>query len=274
MRILCTHPGRSGDLLWALPTVRALHETTGAAVDVATSEKYAGLCSLIEQQPYVAHAAPIQGWEVQETAPITPRVPTGYDPYSYDQVVHLGYVGWPTAPLPYDVANRAGVPIDLDRPWIIQPSSLLSSRLAVGFTDEHFELKWGLTTLVASLVGAGSVAALCARGSRWDTETPSFGDNASLVYALEWLGAARRIASAEVFFGDCSALHVLACAMGVPCVVMEPAEARWHPIFWPYGQDGPQVTLVRGLDGKPTFDARHCREALVTALDRRRDHAQ
>jgi len=59
---------------------------------------------------------------------------------------------------------------------------------------------------------------------------------------------------------------VLACAVGTPCIVMEPAEARWHPIFWPYGQDGPQVRLVRGGDGRGTVDARHCRELIQAAL--------
>lgn len=29
---------------------------------------------------------------------------------------------------------------------------------------------------------------------------------------------------------------------------------------------GPQVTVVKGLDGKPTFDARHCAETLEKIL--------
>jgi hypothetical protein len=69
-----------------------------------------------------------------------------------------------------------------------------------------------------------------------------------------------------VFLGDCSAWHVLAMAMGIPVVLVEPLEARWNPIFYPLGMDGPQVTMVRGNDGNPTFDARHVADALTRAL--------
>lgn len=261
MRVLVTHPGRHGDLLWALPAIRALYEATGAQIDLGTSPKYAGLVTLIEQQPYVHHAFAISGWEIQETAPMTPREPPGL-PDGYDQVYHLGYEGWPAVPLPFDVAKRVGVPIDLGRPWITVPTTRRQIPVAVGFTDEHFELKYGLWTLLIALEGhslADWSSLSGHRGSRWVEE--------GYHGPVSWLLAAELLAVSQVFFGCCSALHVLACALGKPCVLMEPNPQRHHPIFWPYGMDGPQVTIVRGGDGQPTFDARHCADALRKALE-------
>ena len=59
---------------------------------------------------------------------------------------------------------------------------------------------------------------------------------------------------------------VLAVALGVPAVIVEPNPMRHNPIFWPLGMDGPQVTCVKGGDGKPTHDARHTADVLREKL--------
>lgn len=99
---------------------------------------------------------------------------------------------------------------------------------------------------------------LCPAGSRWETEAG--------YYSTSWVDAATFLNVSKVFFGDCSALHVLAVAMGKPAVLCEPMEARWNDIFYPVGKVGPQVRLVTGLDGRPTFDSRHCAEAIQEVL--------
>src|SRR5262245_63210788 len=71
--IACTMPGRHGDILWALPTVRALAEQAGAPIDLVISEKYGSLKDLIRRQPYIADVVVLADWQVQETAPMTPR---------------------------------------------------------------------------------------------------------------------------------------------------------------------------------------------------------
>ena len=71
--------------------------------------------------------------------------------------------------------------------------------------------------------------------------------------------------NAQIVLGCCSALHVLAVALGKRCVSMEPAEARWNPIFYPLGTTG-RVKLVMGSDNRPTFDARAVRQAVEEAL--------
>lgn len=275
MKVLCTFPGKHGDLLWALPTVRAIAEHYAVPVDLLVSQKYSRLLDLIELQPYIGAVHAGHRWAVQETAPMTPRIPPEI-PAGYDEVYHLGYENWPEPNLPINIYSRATVQLltgsqqvlpllDLTRPWITARPFEHPSSVIVGFTDEWFELKVGLTLLLHSLRPVtGDFIALCAEGSRWATEVswPPVG----LVWETDWMAAARFLAGAQVFFGCCSALHVLACAIGVPAVIMEPNEHRWNPVFWPYGQYGPQTLLVRGNDGRPTFDARHCRDALQERL--------
>lgn len=285
MRILCTFPGRHGDILWSLPTVRAISETFHTPVDLQIGCEYAGLVPLLVQQPYIAHAWADQTWpgdrgDLREGW----RAPRDSHPPVYDHIYDLGYRRWPALPLPLEIDQTVRVdvelpPLDLTRPWITiaRPDWRWRLDVAFGFTDRWFELKHGIVELLlgervsredGEEIDRGGVLVrtrddfrslgLCSAGSRWETEA-----NYRPTTCLE---AARLIAFGRVFLGDCSALHVLAVALGIPAVIMEPEVDRLNGIFWPCGQDGPQVTLVKGLDHKPTFDARHVAEALEKAL--------
>lgn len=278
MQILTTFPGRHGDLLWALPTVRAIADTYGELVDLVVSAKYGSLAPLIERQPYIGEVHVLQAWGLEESAPIGPRVPPALDADyredAYARVYHLGYEGWPTPNLPMDIWRRAArqeereielQPIDLTRPWITPPSSaryLSPSDLAVGFSDEHFELKYGIYFLLYKRYGLQPGASYrtvmnisgAAASPRWQQEAEAFGP--------DWEGAAAWISNARCFLGCCSALHVLAVALDVPAVVVEPNPHRLAEVFWPLGFDGPRVQVVRGGDGLPTWDARHTAEAI------------
>lgn len=263
-------PGRYGDLLWSLPTARAIAEANGGQVDFAVSQKYGSIVSLLQRQSYIRHATCAFWWDVRETAPITPwAFPEAEDLPEYTQVIHLGYRGWPDQPLPYclyaqtqrEYPSLMMASLDLTVPWItvVNREEKYRCGIAIGFTDEYFELKFGLTDLVDRAFRTTlPLYFLVAEGSRWHHE--------GQVNPCPWNEAASRIHGADVFLGCCSALHVLAVAIGRPCVVMEPNPQRLHPIFWPLGQDGPQVTLVRGNDGQATFDARHVAEALQKVL--------
>jgi len=278
VRILVTFPGKFGDTLWALPTVRLIAEAFDQPVDLALSERYGpdGFRALLRHQPYLGRVIRLLSWEVQQTAPITPwQPPSVVDGADYDQVFHLGYRQWPMAPsLPIEVWQTAiteyrvlheALPLDLglDRPWIRAPYRIYPAEIVVGFTDEWFELKYGLYQLLWVRFAPSRAIVNLSTSPRW-----SSAETASPVI-VTWIAAAAWLAEAHVFVGCCSALHVLACAMGTPAVIVEPAAARHHPIFWPYGQDGPRVTLVRGGDGLPTFDARHLGDAIEAALARR-----
>ncbi len=250
MRVLCTFPGRAGDILWALPTVRAIAEASGVPVDFRVAGEFAGMVPLLRQQEYLGSVRAILDWGL--TPPNEWEAPVGRLG-DYDKVYNLGYRQWPTTALPYFVAQQAGVTIDLERPWIrVERDTLFkSTRLVVGFTEAWFELKLGLTEIVTSQPPIGT---------RWTTEGASLP-----VLPCGWVEAAQRIEGADLFFGDCSALHVLAVALGKKVVLMEPMEARWNPIFYPFGMDG-RVQVVKGNDDNPTFDARHCAGVLREAL--------
>lgn len=262
MAILATFPGRFGDILWSLPTVRALAEGSGEPVDLAVSQKYGSLKPLLARQEYLREVHVLADWEVVESAPMTPRAAPSWIYDNYEHSIDLGYKGWPSRPLPYEIYETAKadsrIPlamIDLSRPWIVPPFNLTqySPGILVGFTEEYFELKYGIYQLLVQKLYAekrllSHALVNLSTSSRWTAEAGHKG--------YDWESAAAWLAAGEVFLGCCSALHVLAVAVGCPAVVMEPAEARLHSIFWPLGQDGPQVTLVRGNDKKATFDAR------------------
>lgn len=267
MTILCTFPGRAGDLLWALPTVRAVSEHFRQPVDLQIAGEFAGMLPLLRQQPYLAGIHADETWGMDY----------GWDPpffeSGYDRAYHLGYHRWPELPLPFETAWQLGrqwdpgdgflPPTDLARPWIHVEGPGIPIDIAVGFTEAWFELKLGVLASLGNARLADSLVQLTPPGTRWDSaETTA----AASVYPCDWLDAARAIRNSDLFVGDCSALHVLACALGQRCVIIEPMEARHNGIFYPYGQDGPKVRLVRGLDGQPTFDARHAADTIREAL--------
>lgn len=259
-RVLVSFPGRAGDLLWSLPSVRAISEALGHPVDLQICGAFGGLTELLLAQPYLHSVWADPRWQL--VPPEEWRAPRL--PQDYDRVIHLGYRGWPKLPLPMEVYQTALqdpqtpplAPLDLDRPWItVTPFAYAAHTAAVGFSDNHFELKYGLYTLLNRSLRP--LFPLAAPGSRWALE--------GRVAPSSWLAAASLIAGATVFLGCNSGLHVLACALGIPCVIVEPMVDRHNPIFWPFGMDG-RVRCVRGTDGQPTWDARHTADALREAL--------
>jgi hypothetical protein len=293
--ILCTHPGRHGDILWALPTVRALAEAYGTPVDVLIPAQYSdtGLATLINQQPYVRTCWARYQWEVQQTAPITPRVPpaSALPQVLWDQTYHLGYVEWPKPTLAIDVYERAVESyyaqtgskgyfptLDLTRPWITTPGIIAVRRaddkpvVWVGWSDEWFELKVGLLVNVARHFpdvefwwyrpGAGRADEVDRRCHHQGCEAHLLGPNISMIRA-DWRHTAAEVQVARVYLGCLSASWVLANALGIRTVVVEPAKERHHPVFY---YDHPRNHLVKGGDGLPTFDARHTVDALREVL--------
>jgi hypothetical protein len=270
MKILCTFPGRYGDLLWTLPSIRALSRRVGQPINLLIAGEFASITLLLQQQPYLGQIITDPAWS------LSPPNEWQAPPISgFDLTFHLGYRGWPTLALPYEALHNlnaetvdagmrsAGMgniqpsELALTDPWIQVDGPGPPCELAVGFTEAWFELKLGLLASLDRYLPP--YVQLTPPGSRWTTE----GVGLVAVQAGDWLIHARTIRNSERFLGDCSALHVLAVAMGIPAIICEPMEARWNPIFYPVGMDGPQVTVVKGTDGRPTFDARHCRDMLA-----------
>jgi hypothetical protein len=270
--ILCTFPGRHGDMLWAMPTARAISEALGAPVDLQIAGEFGTLAPVLRSAPYLGQIFSDARWALTPPEEWRPPVLVGIDKQdapsvgNYDRIVHLGYRGWPSCPLPQFVYTTTQqeypdlpmAPLDLQRPWL-SAEPFEAARWVEGWTECHFELKVGLSELLWQhfMPLDKGVPVNISTGGRWRQERALSG--------CSWVTAARWIVSAPVFLGDCSALHVLAVAMGIPVILMEPMEARWNDIFYPLGKTD-RVRLVTGNDGLPTFDARHVADALTEAL--------
>lgn len=274
MAILCSMPGKYGDILWSLLTCRAIAEAADEPVDLTVSGQFGNpdFGQLLQAQPYLRTVTADPDWLAETPGESTgwqpPQVPPGYD-----HVYHLGYRGWPDRGLPFFIAEQAreiyglALPsLDRTRPWITAPRLRTDwfaegrRRIALGFSDDWFELKYGIYGLLDMHDVDWDVESV-ANSPRWNTEAGTGAHN--------WREAASVIKQAEVFVGCNSALHVLAVAIGTPVIILEPSEARHNPIFWPLGTKGPQVYGVYGGDGKLTFDARHLCDVVESVLQRK-----
>lgn len=270
MRILASFPGRYGDILWSLPSIRAIAETYDTAVDLVIAGEFGSILPLLKRcAPYLGNVWASPTWGLtppnEWNPPIAPQI-LAY----YDRVYHLGYKGWPDQPLAQSIYTQLDhsqserlVELDLDRPWLNPPVSSLDFfqqaevRIAVGFSECWFELKYGLLKLFEEHNYEWRLEC-CMNGGRWGEEAGKG--------LCSWVEAATCISQAQMFVGCCSALHVLARALGKPVVLIEPMKERHNPIFYPYGTSGHGVELVLGGDGLPTFDARHSIETIERVL--------
>jgi hypothetical protein len=249
--------------------VRAIAEHFGVPVDLLIAGEFAGMIPLLNQQSYLGAVLADPAWTLTPPADWNPP---GQPDEGYDRIYHLGYRGWPAQPLPFETERTLALTwnledgpipqIDLERAWITEENwpYPLEPEVAVGFTEAWFELKLGLLVSLA-YARPGSCLQLTPHGTRWTTEA----SGVVAVVAYGWVGAAQVIHASAGFLGDCSALHVLAVALGKPVLLVEPMEARHNDIFYPLGKTG-RVRLLTGNDHLPSFDARHCADALREML--------
>ena len=223
MKILATMPGRFGDILWAMPTLRCLAEASGEPVDLLVGEEFDSLCALLRQQPYIDEARAIEGWTMDEKRPrMWPR--------DYDQVIHLAYPEWPTAPLHLYTWQTALMqfqgtlpPLDLDTPWITVPEApqhLLDARpyITACWTEEWIELKMGVTVSVAQ-PGTHYFFVTHVGGRHQEFGRLHMIPNITLVQRLGWIELAQLIQHAQCYLGCLSAPWVLANGLGKQTVI-------------------------------------------------------
>lgn len=294
MKVLCTMPGKFGDILWALPTVRAIADAAKEPVDLILSQSYGdkSFRTLIEGASYILRCVAETTWVVRDTAPLTPQRPeTMFGPWAeYDKVIHLGYESWPLSLLPADIYLRGSISwgsplpdLDLDTPWLVQPDGADQyvyqkwgaahvPHVHIGWSEEHVELKAGLIYALAGALPAHDIRVITHVGSRLATEWlmhyPGHHDIGGLDraafsttpfqnlawYSGDWILTAHALANSKLFVGCLSAQWVLANALGIRTVIVEPTTARHNPIFF---YNHPRNTMLLGTDGQPTFDARH-----------------
>lgn len=289
MSFMVCHPGRYGDLLWALPAIRALAEFHAEAprlilpTDPANTTPMRAIVPLLERQEYIGRVDIDPAWSITQDAPRGPL----YPPVKLPGMQALGYTSWPSRPLPYESAMVAGeeiyalacsMPEHFFRPWIEVGGVPVfhNKRLLVHWTDRYFELKLGILKEIERVLPDVDVSWYAQKGSRMCQA-------GAVAAGFDTL--ATMMASHRVVLTDCSAAHVLATGVGVRTVlVVEPEEARHHFVFWPgtivsgpahdtnWTQQmgtplGERIRPVLGGDRRPTFDSRHVIDEITKALD-------
>src|SRR5258708_29092014 len=104
-RILVTCPGRHGDIIWSLPTARAISEAAGHPVDFLLAGEFGAIRPLLIEQPYLQQVYTLDTWAPGDCVP--PLDQAHYTERGYDQVIHLGYRRWPAHVLPEEIYLNA-----------------------------------------------------------------------------------------------------------------------------------------------------------------------
>lgn len=107
--IACSHPGKMGDALYALPTIRHLARTNKATVDFFTSEYCRPILRLMQNQAVIRDAFILPNYVIENTkCGVQPwRMPIALG--NYDKVFHLGFRAEPDRRLDRFIAMQTGI---------------------------------------------------------------------------------------------------------------------------------------------------------------------
>jgi len=130
-KIACSHPGKIGDAVYALPAIRKICDMTDSMADFYTSDYCRPLRRLFEYQSCIS------GFYIPENYRIE-RMDMGVQPYKlpidiqeYDKVLQMGFRWVPDRAIPDFIALSVGIPLPvvveyeypefptLDEPYIV-----------------------------------------------------------------------------------------------------------------------------------------------------------
>ncbi len=102
------HPGKIGDLLYILPTVKFICERDGATADIYTSEMCRSTESLFKYQKYVNDFIVSKDYKMEHyNQGVQPWYM--YVPMGYEKVYQLGFEHFPSGPLHKYIAGQIGL---------------------------------------------------------------------------------------------------------------------------------------------------------------------
>lgn len=245
---LVTFSGKFGDILWSLPTARAISKLVNEKVDFAMMPTYESLVPLLRAQSWTDKVGIFPDWHCLHSnhgdQPWNP--PVKYEE-GYTKCWHLGYRGHPginaeAMPLPMFIAYQQGVKLpEVVEPFIEVPNTMVPSVcledafniaqtmfgekpcIAFAFNEQYADLKMRFLRQLKELLG----------------EEVKFVD----ISKLPWLEAAYVIKNSLCFVGCRSANYVLAHGVGAQVVCYEPHPARGqfgslgHIFSSPFGQE-------------------------------------
>ena len=208
--IAVAHPGKIGDALYALPTVRYLCERHGGQADFYTSSYCAPLTKLLLQQPCIRKVIIPKDYEIEHMF-------RGVQPWKmplpekdYAAVYQLGFQQDPDRPIHDFIADRvdapAGLPITYDfpdQPTLNEPYLVLAPGRAIQFRKTFLDII--KRSQIKCVIIGGREEFL---GEGLDRT------GLDLVETLPW------IAHAQGFIGVMSSQLVLANAFPIPKVVL------------------------------------------------------
>lgn len=266
--ILCTFPGKYGDILWALPTVREISRITGQKVDFYLMPYYENLVPLLQCQPYIETAGVIgnwvrthsnfgdQPWKAPEGHIIQMLNDTDFGEKQYKSTWHLGYrahpgVTAPDMPLIDFIAFQQGIQMKPPIvPFMEAPDDVDGLAKQVAFTSGG----------IADIVKHNDLVTYAFNDQYEKMKNIFFQDlwlemkDSGIEFFnlnhVHWKEAAWLLKNSLMYVGDRSACWVMATGLGKKAITFEPHPAR-HPrgrlgkVFGcPYGQE---VALPFGL---------------------------
>lgn len=223
-KVLCTFSGKYGDILWSMPTVKAIAKKEGVKVAFACMPSYTSLIPLLKVQDYISEAFVIDEW-------LYTGSPFGDQPWSApaqrwsEKIYHLTYRTTPDIFLAAYIAREAGVV--LDEPYepfikpVLEPLPYTSqlSTVAYSFNPMYAVQKKDFIDYLKETF-----------------PSTSFIDTTE----LSWNLTAYVIKQAKCFIGCRSSNHVLAHGLGQKLIIFEPHPDRagGMPIFTcPWGTE-------------------------------------
>jgi hypothetical protein len=261
---ICTVSGHIGDCIWAGPALRAVAEHHGQPVLMLVTTNFASVAPLAAMMEGVAACYAHPQWPQVEQIEVTWEPPEVRGGISLPRVYHLGFRHWPNESIPLFYLTQLekvyGIGGGRMDPWL----KLLSERsrleyVSCSWGDQGCEVKMGVTYAVSSHYDVDVYILPNGRYEEWpSTEYVT-------LYPAGLQKLAEQIWRGRFLLTCLSAPWVIANALGVPTVVMEPMTARHNPIFW---FDHERNVMVRGNDGLPTFDARATVAAVKAAMER------
>lgn len=221
-KIACCHPGKIGDVLFALPAIRTIAEQRGCLVDFWTSKYCAPLRKLFEYQSCINKFYISQEYKVSNTG-------RGLQPYqvpvpsNYDVVYQMGFMNYPKQPLHEYIGKQCGVMIkDIHYEY---PNEETLNVPYVVFAPGRFK-EYG--SLMRSIIKVFPVPVVIVGNPEEDIGMGVNKTGIDLLDELVW------IANSWGFLGTMSSHMVLAQGFTMPKI------ALWHK-----GSCDPQHWLIR-----------------------------
>lgn len=235
--MIFTHPGRLGDLLWALPTIEAMRKIDPSPVALYVSKYCEPLVRLLGYK--YEHVEVLDSWDVEFSAPVKPWKAPLPDKHQFRDAYHLGLRQWPSPTLleyyPRLMFQEYNVSLNIDpnQPWlanVIEPSSPeISHDILIAFSDEYVEQKVGYLSALRRAFPKLDIALTGTETSRLyqDFMLPKVDS----IYVADVYALAKLMPSARVVITCNSMPHPLASSLGCRTIIIEPNPMRHQAVF-------------------------------------------